>query len=95
MTTEVCAKSGEPVILSGLVQEEESDSVSRVPFFSRIPLIGRLFKSKETSKEKTELVIYLVPTAEIFDSEEKSEPKSKGERDLIDSAYKEFVGDFL
>lgn len=95
VTTEVCAKSGEPVILSGLVQEEESDSVSRVPFFSRIPLIGRLFKSKETSKEKTELVIYLVPTAEIFDSEEKSEPKSKGERDLIDSAYKEFVGDFL
>jgi len=70
VTTEVRSKSGEPVILSGLIQEEETESVSRVPFISRIPLIGLLFKSKEIVKEKSELVIYLVPKAEIFNIEE-------------------------
>ena len=67
VTTEVRAKSGEPVVLSGLVQEEEGEAVSRVPFLSRIPLLGRLFKSVEKSKERTELVIYLVPTADVFE----------------------------
>lgn len=80
ITTEVRAKSGEPVVLSGLVQEEESENVSRVPLISRIPLIGRLFKAKEKSSEKTELVIYLLPSAEIFDAREKDEGK---ERDAL------------
>lgn len=66
ITTEVRAKSGEPVVLSGLVQEEENENLSRTPLLSRIPLVGRLFKAEEKSSEKTELVIYLLPSAEIF-----------------------------
>lgn len=77
ITTEVRAKSGEPVVLSGLVQEEENQNVSRIPFFSKIPLIGRLFKADEDSNEKTELVIYLLPSTEIFDAEKKSEKRKK------------------
>ena len=69
ITTEVRAKSGEPVVLSGLVQNEDSENISRVPFFSRIPFFGHLFKGKEKSKEQTELVIYLLPSAEIFSGE--------------------------
>ncbi|WP_294429791.1 type II secretion system protein GspD [uncultured Treponema sp.] len=72
VTTEVRAKSGEPVVLSGLVQEEETENISRVPFFSRIPFVGNLFKASEKSVEKTELVIYLLPSAEIFGFEEKN-----------------------
>lgn len=79
ITTEVRVKSGEPVILSGLVQEEENENVSRIPFFSKIPLIGSLFRGKETSGEKTELVIYLLPTADIFGIEEKSEKEKREE----------------
>lgn len=76
VTTEVRAKSGEPVVLSGLVQDEESENISRSPFLSRLPLVGRLFKGSEKSKEKTELVIYLLPSAEIF-SEEKAGSKEE------------------
>ncbi len=41
--------------------EAESNQVKRVPFISKIPLIGNLFKSKEKNKEKSQMVIYLVP----------------------------------
>ena len=51
--------------------------MSRIPFFSKIPLIGRLFKADEDSNEKTELVIYLLPSTEIFDAEKKSEKRKK------------------
>ena len=92
VTTEVRARSGEPVVLSGLVQEEDSESVSRVPFVSRIPLLGRLFKSVEKSKERTELVIYLVPTADVFDSGDDGKKASvDGDREIMRRAYEEFV----
>ena len=65
ITTEVRAKSGEPVVLSGLIQNEETEAATRTPILSKIPLLGNLFKSKNKSREKTEMVIYLVPSAEI------------------------------
>ena len=61
ITTEVRGKSGEPIVLSGLVQNENSFVENRVPFISKIPLIGKLFSSENKTSEKTELVIYLVP----------------------------------
>lgn len=93
VTTEVRAKSGEPVVLSGLVQEEEGEAVSRVPFLSRIPLLGRLFKSVEKSKERTELVIYLVPTADVFEPDcGNVGNEADGDSDyMMRRAYEEFV----
>ena len=61
VTTEVCGKSGEPVVLSGLVQTAESEQEKRSPFISKIPLIGKLFKNKNKSRENMQMVIYLVP----------------------------------
>ena len=61
VTTEVCGKSGEPVVLSGLVQTAESEQQKRSPFISRIPLLGNLFKNKTKTKELMQMVIYLVP----------------------------------
>lgn len=61
ITTEVCGKSGEPIVLSGLLEMDEESSEGGVPFLSKIPVLGWLFKSKRKSNEKTELVIYLVP----------------------------------
>lgn len=64
ITTEVCGKSGEPVVLSGLILNSESESEKGVPVISKIPLLGRLFKSKSESKENSQMVIYLVPHLE-------------------------------
>lgn len=61
VTTQVRAKSGEPVIISGLIKEDDSETKSRIPFISRIPFLGELFKQNSKNKEKTEIVIYIVP----------------------------------
>lgn len=61
ITTEVRCRSGEPVVLSALIQNENSSVTGRVPLLSKIPLLGNLFKSKKNTEEQTKMVIYLVP----------------------------------
>ncbi len=73
VTTEVCGKSGEPVVLSGLVQKAESEQQKRSPLISKIPLLGNLFKSKNKNRENMQMVIYLVPHLERGVDGEESE----------------------
>ena len=61
VTTEVCGKSGEPVVLSGLVQTAENSQEKHSPWISKLPLIGNLFKNKNKTQESLQMVIYLVP----------------------------------
>lgn len=61
VTTEVCGKSGVPVVLSGLVQQAESEQEKRSPWISKLPLLGNLFKNKNKTQESMQMVIYLVP----------------------------------
>ena len=61
VTTQVRTMSGEPVIISGLIKEDVVETESRIPFLGRIPGLGRLFKHTTKSKEKSEIVIYIVP----------------------------------
>lgn len=69
ITTQVRSRSGEPVVLSGLRQNDSTIVEERLPFISRIPLIGWLFKNKNTSKENTQMVIYLVPHIDLGSDE--------------------------
>ena len=64
VTTHVRTESGEPVIISGLVQQEANVSESKVPILGSIPLLGRLFRTTNESVDTTELAIYLVPHVE-------------------------------
>ena len=64
VSTNVRTRSGEPVIIGGLFQQEIDITEKRVPFLGRIPLIGNLFKSKTESVAETEFIIYLVPFVE-------------------------------
>ena len=59
--TVVRARSGQIVVIGGLMQNAARDDNSRVPWLSRIPLFGRLFKQQSSSKLKRELVILLKP----------------------------------
>ncbi len=61
ITTEVQGRSGEPIVLSGLMQNDETFVEDGVPGLSKIPLLGWLFKSNSSSEERTEMIIYLVP----------------------------------
>lgn len=59
--TEVSIKEGEMVALAGLVNSEMANAVDRVPAVSRIPILGRLFRSDDFRNSKSELVVLLEP----------------------------------
>lgn len=55
-------KSGETIVLSGLIQRETSNAVDKVPVLGDIPILGALFRSKRFQNKETELVVFLTPT---------------------------------
>lgn len=79
--TVVQVDDGQVIVLGGLLQDNVNDSVVRVPFFSRIPYLGRLFKSTTKSTEKSNLMIFLKPR--IIRTAEQLAKYSKGKYDEI------------
>jgi general secretion pathway protein D len=61
LSTEVVARSGETVLLGGLIAENNNETVSKVPFLGDIPWLGRLFRSETQTTERTELVVMITP----------------------------------
>ncbi len=61
-STMVRVRSGEMVILGGLIQEETSDTNRGVPGLGEVPLFGNLFKGTYKAGKRKELVIFLSPT---------------------------------
>jgi general secretion pathway protein D len=61
VSTEVVARSGESILLAGLISERRNDNSANVPGFAQIPGLGWLFRSDSKAKERTELVILITP----------------------------------
>ncbi len=62
MKTAVMVDNGRVLVLGGLIQDDVQESNSRVPLLGDIPLLGALFRSKNTIKIKTNLMVFLRPT---------------------------------
>lgn len=61
ITTSLSLRDGGSVVFGGLMSGRHTDSDSGIPFVKDIPVVGNLFKSKSRKKNKTELVIMIVP----------------------------------
>ncbi|MCP4853872.1 MAG: hypothetical protein GY903_05205 [Fuerstiella sp.] len=59
--TTVLLPNGQGMVIGGLIQEENSDQQSKIPYVGDIPLFGRLFQRRVKVKERTEIIITLVP----------------------------------
>jgi type II secretion system protein D len=59
--TTITARSGQTVILGGLITRSQSESTSRVPYLGDIPVLGRLFRFDTFSLERKELLFILTP----------------------------------
>lgn len=64
----VRARSGQIIVIGGLMQESTRDERFGVPLLSRLPLIGALFRQTRVASNKSELVILLKPL--VVDSDE-------------------------
>lgn len=61
VATQVIVDSGDILVLGGLIQTEDKMNKSKVPILGDIPLLGKLFQSENTVREKTNLMIFIRP----------------------------------
>jgi general secretion pathway protein D len=59
--TTVTVKSGETIILAGMIQDKSTRVRDQVPLLGNIPLLGNAFKTKNDSVQRTELLIAITP----------------------------------
>ena len=59
--TSVVVKDNQTVVIGGLMQENDEEQITKMPFLGDIPLLGYLFKTKNTTKNKTNLIVFLNP----------------------------------
>ncbi len=54
-------KNHRPIILGGLIQEREAESVNKIPLLADIPLLGYLFRRTQKTQSRTEIILVLTP----------------------------------
>ncbi len=59
--TQVLVADGQTVVLGGIYETERRETVNKVPFLGDIPVAGNLFKSKQRTDNKAELLIFVTP----------------------------------
>jgi len=59
--TKVLVQTGETIVIGGLLKKTEKESTSGVPGLMNIPILGWLFKTKGTTEETIELLIFITP----------------------------------
>jgi len=59
--SQLLVDNGQTVVLGGIYETVKSTQVSRVPFFSDLPIIGALFRSTTDIDDRSELLIFVTP----------------------------------
>jgi len=83
LQTQVTVQDGDTIAIGGIIRETDTSSSAGIPFLHRIPVLGAAFGAKSTSKERTELIVFMTPKV-IYDTnsmvEASDELKSKLKR---------------
>ncbi len=61
ITTQVLVENGGTVVIGGVFTQEEANTVTKVPLFGDIPVVGFLFKNTDKRDDKKELLIFVTP----------------------------------
>lgn len=68
-------KSGDSLIIGGLMSASDIESISGIPGFMKLPLVGKFFQFKNKTKEKSE--IFIIVTPYLLDGESDTEAMKK------------------
>ena len=86
--TQVTVNDGDTIAIGGIIQESDTTASAGVPLLHRIPGLGALFGNKSTSKERTELIVFMTPrviydTTEITEASDELKARVRDLRKLI------------
>ena len=57
--TTVMVQDGETIVIGGLIRDEMSKVVEEVPFLSKLPLVGQLFRNRSTNHRHSEIMVFI------------------------------------
>ncbi|PCJ15533.1 MAG: hypothetical protein COB04_13030 [Gammaproteobacteria bacterium] len=77
--SEVNMRSGQTLVISGMLNAQDSKALSKVPGLSRIPIFGELFKNRSFESRTNEIVVFVTPR--LIDVE------SSANIDMLDYAH--------
>jgi general secretion pathway protein D len=80
--TRVAVADGQTVVIGGLMEDNNTTNVKKLPLLGDIPLIGALFSRTVKNKSKTELLIFLTPT--VIESVAGLDKMTRDERSLLE-----------
>ena len=60
--TQMIFESGQTMVIGGLTTDAETKTPSRVPYISRIPVLGELFKYRNEARDRRSLLIFITPS---------------------------------
>jgi general secretion pathway protein D len=60
-SSHVGVRDGDTIVIGGLMQDQKTQSITKVPLLGDIPWLGLLFQRDQVTKTKTELLIFLTP----------------------------------
>ena len=63
-------RDGQTLILSGIIQDSDRSTVTKIPILGDLPLIGSLFRSRSRQNERREVIVLLTP--QVLDDSERS-----------------------
>lgn len=92
--TEAVVRSGETVVLGGLVDASQSDVTSGTPWLSKLPLLGYLFKNEDKNETTKNILIFVTATL-ISDKGEELIPLNDFERYGLEVPAEAQVPDIL
>ena len=86
--TQVTVNDGDTIAIGGIIQESNTQSSQGVPVLHRLPIVGGLFGNRSTTRERTELIVFMTPrviydTTEIVEASEELKMRLKGLRKLV------------
>lgn len=61
ISTNVNVNDGDTAVIGGLIRDEESEQTKKVPLLGDLPILGWLFKGREVTKSKINMVVFLTP----------------------------------
>jgi general secretion pathway protein D len=59
--TNVSAANGSTIVLGGLIEDQKRKDYNGMPYLSRIPIVGALFRSTASNKMRSELIVLMCP----------------------------------
>jgi type II secretory pathway component GspD/PulD (secretin) len=59
--TKIAVRDGQTIVIGGLIEDQLTETVKKVPLLGDIPILDWIFKRTTTAKTKTELLIFLTP----------------------------------